>query len=441
MDDPTIVIATGIGAGVCLAAALSVVDQSLNHLGDARLSAIADEGGPYSRHASRVLRTRETLHARLLVSRVVALTAAVALAANVQFFGPGIAPALLVALGLALAYGALVATGLAMLRRRAGTVILALLRVLRPVEWLFAPVAAPLSLLGRLVGSLVPPAGSAVGGDAERLTALAVEYVIEEGEEQGSIAEDQAALLRSVLEFRVTVAREVMVPRTQLTAFDMSAPIEDVIRDVVESGHSRYPVYDGSIDQVVGVLYAKDLFQALQGRDDATPVELRSVVRSPAFFCSENQTVGSLLREMQVRSSHLAVVVDEFGGTSGVLTLEDILEEIVGEIRDEHDDEEASVQELEDGRWVADAGTSVYDLAELIQGFADGPEGDYDSLGGLVVSLAGRVPQQGERFERHGFEFLILDGDERHVKRVQITRAGSPGEASEQEEIRRQSSA
>jgi len=280
-----------------------------------------------------------------------------------------------------------------------------------------------------------------VGGDAERLTALAVEHVIEEGEEQGSIAEDQAALLRSVLEFRVTVAREVMVPRTQLTAFDMSAPIEDVIRDVVESGHSRYPVYDGSIDQVVGVLYAKDLFQALQGRDDATPVELRSVVRSPAFFCSENQTVGSLLREMQVRSSHLAVVVDEFGGTSGVLTLEDILEEIVGEIRDEHDDEEPSVQELEDGRWVADAGTSVYDLAELIQGFADGPEGDYDSLGGLVVSLAGRVPQQGERLERHGFEFLILDGDERHVKRVQITRAGSPGEASEQEEIRRQSSA
>jgi len=288
LDDPTLVIATGIGAGVCLAAALSVVDQGLNQLGDARLSAMADKGGSHSRHAGRVLETREGLHARLLVGRVVILSAAVALAAQAQIFGPGVGPALLVALCLALAYGALTAMGLAALRRRPGSAVLVLLRVLRPVEWLFAPLAAPVSLLGRFAGKLVPQTASAVGGDAEHLTALAVEHVIEEGEEHGAIAEDQAALLRSVLEFRVTVAREVMVPRTQLTAFELSAPLEEVVHQVVESGHSRYPVYDGTIDQVVGVLYAKDLFQALQGREDVETVELRSVLRSPAFFCSEN---------------------------------------------------------------------------------------------------------------------------------------------------------
>ncbi|NOY91208.1 MAG: HlyC/CorC family transporter [Deltaproteobacteria bacterium] len=295
------------------------------------------------------------------------------------------------------------------------------------MEWLFSPLAAPLAFLGRSVGSLVPRGG---GGDPERLAALAVEHVIEEGEEEGFIAEDQALLLRSVLEFRQTVAREVMVPRTQLAAFELRTPMAEIVRQVMESGHSRYPVYDGSIDQVVGVLYAKDLFQALQGQEDGDVVELRAVVRSPAFFCPETQKVGRLLREMQARRVHLAVVVDEFGGTSGVLTLEDILEEIVGEIRDEHDDdEEAPVQELAEGRWVADASTSVHDLTDHLAGFEGGPDGEYDSLGGLVVALAGCVPRAGERLERQGFAFLILDGDERHVKRVEITRLGAEADA------------
>jgi len=413
----------GIAAGVLVAAALSAVDQGLNHLGEAHLSAIADEGGSRAKEAARVLSAWESVHARLLVGRVVCFSASVALAVHARVFGGGLGASLLFSLGLALTYGGLTAISVAVLRRRASRGFLTLLRALRPVEWLFSPLAAPLAFLGRSVGSLVPR-GS--GGDPERLAALAVEHVIEEGEEEGFIAEDQALLLRSVLEFRQTVAREVMVPRTQLAAFELGTPMEQVVRQVMESGHSRYPVYDGSIDQVVGVLYAKDLFQALQGQEEGEAVELRAVVRSPAFFCPETQKVGQLLREMQARRVHLAVVVDEFGGTSGVLTLEDILEEIVGEIRDEHDEEEeAPVQVLAEGRWVADASTSVHDLADYVEGFEGGPDGEYDSLGGLVVALAGCVPRAGERLERHGFAFLILDGDERHVKRVEIARLGA----------------
>jgi len=409
----------GIGAGVALAALLSVVDQGLTHLGEARLSAIVDEAGTRAREAQRVLDGWDSVRARLRVGRLVLLSGAVALAADSAFFGRGAGPTLLLSFAVAVAYGGFTAVVSGMIQRRAARAVLTLSRALRPVEWCFAPLAAPIALLGRSMGRLVPRGAST---DPQRLAALAVEHVIDEGEEEGSIAEDQASLLRSVLEFRETVAREVMVPRTQLAAFELSTPIREVVRQVIESGHSRYPVYESSIDQVVGVLYAKDLFTALQDQGGGT-VELGDVARSPAFFCPETQTVGGLLREMQAERFHLAIVVDEFGGTSGVLTLEDILEEIVGEIRDEHDDEEAPLEQLEDGRWAADAGTSVYDLEEQLEGFERRPEGEYDSLGGLVVALAGRVPRVGDRLQHEGYEFLIVEGDDRHVQRVEITRA------------------
>ncbi len=248
-----------------------------------------------------------------------------------------------------------------------------------------------------------------------------VEKLIEKSEQKGELGQDQAKLLRSVLEFRATVAREVMVPRTQVVAFEVDTPLEEVLLAIEENGHSRYPVYRKSMDQVEGILYAKDVFGAL--RQGLAQQTLGDLARTPVFFAPETQKVSVLLQEMQSRRIHLAVVVDEFGGTAGIVTLEDILEEIVGEIEDEHDDDEAPVRQEGPGHFVADATISIYDLEDYLgEPLADAADGDYDSLGGLLVHLAGRVPIVGTEVTVGDYELRVLVSDERHVERVEITR-------------------
>jgi putative hemolysin len=155
---------------------------------------------------------------------------------------------------------------------------------------------------------------------------------------------------------------------------------------------------------------------------------LHRIIRRPVFFVAETHKIGQLLREMQARRFHLAVVVDEFGGTSGVVTLEDIVEEIVGEIRDEHDREEPMVQEISPGVWSVDARISIYDLGEILGVDFEDEDVAYDSLGGMIVELADRVPDVGESVASHGFDFIVREGDEKHVTRVEIVRRSPEGE-------------
>ncbi|HBQ14733.1 MAG TPA: hypothetical protein DEF51_27605, partial [Myxococcales bacterium] len=181
-----------------------------------------------------------------------------------------------------------------------------------------------------------------------------------------------------------------------------------------------------------GILYAKDLFRMLKDGmldgDLKDAQTLDRIIRRPVFFVSETHKIGQLLREMQARRFHLAVVVDEFGGTSGIVTLEDIVEEIVGEIQDEHDTEEPMIREIADGRWWVDARVSVYDLAEELEADFEDAVGDYDSVGGMVVEIAGRVPDEGESIQAHGFELIVREADERHVRRVEILRRPTPSD-------------
>jgi CBS domain containing-hemolysin-like protein len=193
----------------------------------------------------------------------------------------------------------------------------------------------------------------------------------------------------------------------------------------MESGHSRYPVYRGQIDHVEGVLYAKDLFQVLRSTSDASAVVLENVVRKPVFFAAESQKIGALLREMQRRRSHLAVVVDEFGGAAGIVTLEDIVEEIVGEIQDEHDEEAPLVYERAPGHYFVDASISVNDLEEQLGESLCEDKSDFESLGGMLVHLAGQVPIIGETLRAGPYRVVVLDADERHVRRVEMLRVST----------------
>ncbi|MDH4282572.1 MAG: CBS domain-containing protein, partial [Myxococcales bacterium] len=218
---------------------------------------------------------------------------------------------------------------------------------------------------------------------------------------------------------------------TQVVAFDIDTTIDQVLASVIESGHSRYPVYRGQIDQVEGILYAKDLFQVLRSTSDASSILLTDVIRKPVFFAAESQKIGVLLREMQRRRSHLAVVVDEFGGAAGIVTLEDIVEEIVGEIQDEHDEETPLVYERAPGHYFVDAAISVYDLEEKLGEAICEDKTDFDSLGGMLVQLAGQVPAIGETLVAGAYRVVVLDADERRVRRVEMVRARTeePGEA------------
>ena len=422
LDVPSIQLVAAIVGGVGLGALLAAVGSGFHTLGEAGLQALSEGEGRNAKVAGRVLQDVEAVQSRLLLGRVlcVALSATFVAYSLLQPYGLWIA--LLGVVGTAMAYAIVATIAGAVVRQRSGQATLRVWKWLRPVDLLLTPLAAPLTWIGELVVKLVPEVELE---DSSRLADLTVEHVIEQGEETGTIAEDHAQMLRSVLEFKNTVAREIMVPRTQVVAFDFDTSIDAVLASVIESGHSRYPVYRGQIDQVEGILYAKDLFQLLRNTPDSDGVLLADVLRKPVFFAAESQKIGVLLREMQRRRSHLAVVVDEFGGAAGIVTLEDIVEEIVGEIQDEHDEEAPLVYERAPGHYFVDASISVYDLEEHLGEAICEDKTDFDSLGGLLVHLAGQVPVIGEALVAGPYRVVVQDADERHVRRVEMLRVST----------------
>jgi putative hemolysin len=376
--------------------------------------------------AARYLEHPRLVHSRLLAGRVVSLTAASGLAALLGGRWGGAVAGSLATLGVAFCYGLLAESATRFASRRATAIAVPLLGRLRFLELLFAPFAMPLVAVGTLMERLLPPNPE---DDPERITEADVSQLIEQGEEVGSITQDHAAMLRAVLDFHDMTSREIMVPRTQMEAIEINTPLDEVIELIIKSGHSRYPVYRERADQVVGVLYAKDLFGLMRerGRD----FTLGEVVRKDVFFVAETHKIGALLKEMQSRRVHLAVVTDEFGGTAGVITLEDILEEIVGDIQDEHDREEPEVRAVGGGRFEADASVSLHHLEEVVGRAVRPRDSSADSLGGLLVETAGRVPAPGERIELGGLVFTVVDSDARHVERVAIAHENAAHDAAE----------
>jgi CBS domain containing-hemolysin-like protein len=221
-------------------------------------------------------------------------------------------------------------------------------------------------------------------------------------------------MMRSIVDLDETRVREIMTPRPDVIALPLTATVAEARRRAIEEGHSRIPVYRETIDEIVGVLHVRDLLRAWD--EDAEGRTIEGYVRE-VMFVPETLSVGELLSDMRVRK-HVAIVVDEYGGVAGLVTLEDLLEEIVGDIRDEHDEEEPLVRRADDGSWIVDAATRVSELAELFG--TEFEDGDFDTVGGLVVSEAGRVPTVGESLDIHDFRFTILDADARRILSVRV---------------------
>jgi len=238
----------------------------------------------------------------------------------------------------------------------------------------------------------------------------------------------EGTLLRNMLGLRDITAVDVMVPRADIFYVDRSDALEQVIEKMIAAGHSRVPVVNSNLDQVDGILHIKDLLRVLHGKES---VDIQSLLRQPIFI-SPAMRVLDLLQEMRIRRLHLALVVDEYGGTDGLITIEDLVEEIIGEINDEHDEDTSPVFDIVgDGTALAEARLEIETLEAVVGPLLDEENYDeIDTVGGLVIALAGRVPGRGE-IVRHpsGLEFEILDSDPRHVSMVNIrglNRVGGP---------------
>ena len=284
-------------------------------------------------------------------------------------------------------------------------------------------------LIPRMVGRARP---RTLAYRLSRLLALAIalgsraaEILWEDGEEQGEDEDDdqdeeEVGLIESVLEFADTIVREVMVPRTDMVTVATDAGLDVLLDLIEETGYSRIPVVGDGIDDVVGLIIAKDLLPRLANGD--RPVTVSEVMR-PVDHIPETKRVPDLLRDMQASRSHMAVVVDEFGGTAGLVTIEDLLEELVGEITDEYDDDELLIEELEDGSWKVDGRLSVHDLSEMID--IELPSEEWDTVAGLVLGLAGRVPRERETFEAEGVALTVRRVQGRRVQEVVVHRLPS----------------
>lgn len=227
---------------------------------------------------------------------------------------------------------------------------------------------------------------------------------------------DERELIMSILEFGTTLVREVMVPRPDMITIPGAAAIDDAVDLVLESGRSRIPVTGESIDDIVGILFARDLLEVFD--KDLDPESSEGIARD-AYFVPETKQVSKLLKEMQEKQQHLAIVIDEFGGTAGMVTIEDLIEEIVGEIVDEFDDEEPMIVETDDG-WLVDGKLDVDDLGELAG--IDLPDEEWDTVGGLVFGLAGRVPDEGDTFDTDGLRFTAYKVEGRRISRVKVAK-------------------
>ena len=286
---------------------------------------------------------------------------------------------------------------------------------------LVAAVLAPLSFLLRRLATYAR-------GDADEVTAESVflsedglRFLIHVGEGEGVIEEDEKQMIAGIFEFGETTVREIMAPRLDIVAMEVNAPLSQALDLIIANGHSRIPVYEDRIDHLIGVLYAKDLLLCLRDGNLDTPV--RPLLRR-AYFVPQSKKLDELFEEMQAQRIHMALAVDEYGGTAGLVTIEDLLEEIVGEIQDEYDSEEPQWKKLAPDTYIFNARYDVDEVSRLIGIDLSATHESIDTLGGFIYSQLGRVPEQGESIQFKDWRFTVLSVDSRRIEQVRVEPGG-----------------
>ncbi len=301
-----------------------------------------------------------------------------------------------------------------------------------PIDFLGRALRPVIAFLTWTTSGIVRLFGAEVSSDAQ-ITAQELRLIVERGGEQGILEAEEEQMINAVIELGDQRVHEVMVPRIHMVTLTADATLDDAIDKVIDEGHSRIPAYEGTIDEIVGILYAKDLLPFLKGSVSERP-SLRSILRTPVFV-PESMSVDDLLHELQRRKVHLAVVLDEYGGTAGLVTIEDLLEEIVGEIQDEYDEEEPLIVRISDDEARIDGRAAVDDLEELFDtslGLDD--EDQYDTVGGLIYHRIGGVPKPGDRVSVDGLTLTVETTDGKRVGKVLAVREPRDGHGDDEDD-------
>lgn len=260
----------------------------------------------------------------------------------------------------------------------------------------------------------------------KRVTEAEIQEIMDAGEEEGVINQEENAMIRSILTLGDSMVREIMLPRMEMACVSIEDEVSEVLKSIIASGHSRLPVYEGTIDNVIGLIYAKDLLRYWGMPDEA--IELRTLIRPP-FFIPETKNLEELLHDFKKRRVHMAVVIDEYGGTAGLVTIEDLLEQIVGDIQDEYDLETERLSVQSDGSIVADGRLLIEELQEHFDVVVEKEK--FETVGGLIFHVTGRIPSQGEVIETDELILTVLEADERRIAKVHIARREPQREESE----------
>ncbi len=289
--------------------------------------------------------------------------------------------------------------------------VLSLLLPIQAVTVLLTPITALMRSLTRSVVRVDVHQALENGHSTDEDLRMIVDAV----EEEGALEQEEREMIHSIFEMGDTTAREIMVPRVDIFAVEASEPLRSVLEVVKERGHSRIPIYEQSIDNIVGIVYAKDLLRHMEAGSLDDPAR---VLGRPPHFIPESKKTDELLREMQREKVHIAVILDEYGGTAGIVTIEDLLEEIVGEIQDEYDAEEIAIEMVGDHEAVFDARVSIRDVNEALDLSLE--DGEYDTLGGLVYDRLGKIPVVGDEVVFDGLQLTVLSTLGKRIKKVKI---------------------
>jgi CBS domain containing-hemolysin-like protein len=406
-----------LGLLVVASALFSAAETAFFAANRLRLRQRAEAGEAPARIADRLLEDAGRLVSTLHIADTLANVAASVLAAGLflRLFGAErtLLWAFLAMVVLLVVVGEIAPKTVAVRHADAFTVAFA-----RPID-LLSRVLGPLIRVLSLAGTvMVRPLGGRVNINSPVVTEEEIRALVKMGEEEGVIEQEEREMIHSIFEFGDTVAREVMVPRIDMDVLEDTATATDAVQLILATGHSRIPIFHESIDNVVGILYLKDLLRPLAEGRDGVPV---SNLTRPVYYVPESKRLDELFKEMQRRKVHVAIVVDEYGGTSGLVTIEDLLEEIVGPITDEHDVEERLVEVVNDQVALVEGRASIEEVNELLR--LGLPLEDVDTIGGFVYSLLGHVPRPGERVAYDGLEIVVEQVEGQRIGKVKITRA------------------
>lgn len=289
------------------------------------------------------------------------------------------------------------------------------MKIALPLQFFYYVFKPMIWVLNGFANFLLRLIGIQVGAHEANHSSEELQYLLEKGKESGALNNAEHELIKNVFDFNERIVKNIMVPRTKIVAVDQSDSAEAFIQTVTEEGYSRIPIYDDNIDQIIGVVHTKDILPlVVQGK----PVILRNIMRKP-YFIPETKKINDLMAEFQQKRIQIAFVLDEFGGTAGMVTLEDIVEELVGEIQDEYDEETPLVEQISETEFMVDAGASVHDASGYLP-LALPESSDYDTIAGLVSHLFEKIPDVGDSTEELGYRFTIIKKTQQNIEFVKL---------------------